>query len=118
MDKEKFTWDPEECDNHLFKEGSPVFTAVGRSKAAQKVVEALSYEIDSKCDFRIVAGRIIILVDKEKTDDAFDILYSDWIKGYVVPYSNESYDDETYFVPYQINGNRRFCPYPRSLIKK
>lgn len=118
MDKEKFTWDPEECDEHLFKEGCAVMIASGRSKAAQKVVEALSYEINSKCDFRIVGGRIIILVDKKKYDEASDILYSDWIKGYVVPYSHESYDNETYFVPYQINRNHRFCPYSRSLIMK
>lgn len=118
MDTEKFTWDTERCDDHLFKEGSPVLTAVGRSKAAQKVVEALSYEIDSKCDFRIVAGHIIILVEKEKVAEAFDILYSDRIKGYVVPYSDESYDDETYFVPYEIKKDNRFCPYKRSLIMK
>ena len=99
MDKEKFTWDKERCDDHLFKEGFIVLTAAGRSKAAQKVVEELSYEIDSKCDFRIVAGRILILVEKEKVDEACNLLYGSWIKQFIVHYSEKSYDDETYFVP-------------------
>ena len=55
----KFTWTDKE-DEELYRNGITIMWMAGRSKAIQKFVEALSYKIDSKCDFSFTAGRVYI----------------------------------------------------------
>ena len=52
---QKFTW-TDKCDEYLFKSGVPIMTVCSRSTSCQKFVEALSYKIDAKCDFRQTCG--------------------------------------------------------------
>ena len=67
-----------------------------------KFVEALSYKIDAKCDFRQTCGRYFILVPKDKVDEAIKVITTDWLNQFVVKYSDESYNNETYFEPVSI----------------
>ena len=50
----KFTWADKE-DEELYKNGITIMWMVGRTKAIQKFIEALSYRIGSKCDFSFTA---------------------------------------------------------------
>lgn len=99
----KFTWSPEKTDPQLFQNGQMIRTMVGRSSAAQKFVEALSEKVDSKCDFRVACGRIIILCNSDekviaKVNEAFDD--KDFMNKYLVKYSPEIYDNGTYLENY------------------
>lgn len=98
---QKFIW-TDKCDDQLFKSGSVIMTVCGRSSACQKFVEALSYKIDAKCDFRQTCGRYFILVPKDKVNEAIKVITTDWLNQFVVKYSDESYNNETYFEPVTI----------------
>ena len=92
----KFTWTDKE-DEELYKNGITIMWVVGRAKAIQKFVEALSYRIDSKCDFSFTAGRAHIDVLKDGYDKAIEAVNDEeFMRLFIVPYSEETYDNETY----------------------
>lgn len=96
-EKEKFTWGDQE-DPELYKSGTTVLITAGRTKAIQKFVEALSYKIGHKCDFAFTAGRAHIDVMSEGAEKAVEAINdSEFMNQFLVPYSRESYDNETYF---------------------
>ena len=93
----KFTWTDKE-DDELYKNGITVFWVSGRTKAIQRFVEVLSYKIGSKCDFSFTAGRAHIDVSKDGYDKAIEVINDkEFMKQFIVPYSTESYDNESYF---------------------
>lgn len=93
----RFTWTDEE-DKELYKNGITVLWVAGRTKAIQKFVEELSYKINSKCDFSFTAGRAHIDVAKESYNKTLEMVNKEeFMKQFVVPYSRETYDNETYF---------------------
>ena len=93
----KFTWTDRE-DEELFRNGIRIKWVVGRTTAIQKFVEALSFKIGHKCDFSYVAGRAHIDVLKDGYDKAIEAMNDDnFMKQFIVPYSKETYDNETYF---------------------
>ena len=92
----KFTWSDKE-DEELYKNGITIMWMVGRTKAIQKFIEALSYRIDSKCDFSFTAGRAHIDVLKDGYDKAIEAVNDEeFMRQFIVPYSEETYDNETY----------------------
>ena len=93
----QFTWSDKE-DEELYRNGIRILWIAGRSKAIQKFVETLSYKIGSKCDFSFVAGRAHIDVSKDGYDKAVEAINDEeFMKRFIVPYSQETYDNETYF---------------------
>lgn len=106
-EKPMFTWETKE-DDELYNNGITVVVAVGRSKAIQKFVEALSYKIGYKCDFAFAAGRAHIDVSEEGYEKCVEALKDDeFISQFVVPYSKEAYNNETYFEIAQITKVKR-----------
>ena len=93
---DKFTWSDKE-DPELYKNGVTIMWVVGRTKAIQKFVEELSYAIGYKCDFSMTAGRAHIDVLKEALPKCREVLTDEFLSRFIVPYSQESYDNETYF---------------------
>lgn len=92
-----FTWTNQE-DPEISKNGLIILWVAGRSKAIQKFVEALSYKIGHKCDWSYIAGRGHIDVLKEGVDKALEAISDEeWMKQFIVPYSKETYDNDTYF---------------------
>ena len=92
----KFTWLDKE-DDELYNNGITIIWMVGRTKAIQKFVEALSYKIGYKCDFSFFAGRAHIDVLKEGYEKAVEAVNdSEFMNRFIVPYSKEAYDNETY----------------------
>lgn len=92
----KFTWTDKE-DEELYKNGITIMWMAGRSKAIQKFVEALSYKIGRKCDFAFSAGRAHIDVPNEVYDKALEVISDkDFMKQFIVQYSRETYENETY----------------------
>ena len=92
----KFTWTDEE-DTELYENGITILWMVGRTKAIQKFVEALSYKIGSKCDFSYTAGRAHIDVSVEGYEKAIEIINDEaFMEQFIVPYSKETYNNETY----------------------
>ena len=92
----QFTWIDKE-DDELYRNGITIMWMVGRSKAIQKFVEALSYKIGSKCDFSFTAGRAHIDVLKDGYDKAIEAVNDEeFMRQFIVPYSEETYDNETY----------------------
>lgn len=95
-ESKQFSWSNEE-DEELYRNGITVVWMVGRSKAIQKFVEALSYKIGYKCDFSFIAGRAHIDVPKKACIEAMDVINDkEFMDKFIVPYSRKSYDDETY----------------------
>ena len=83
---------------NLYENGITIIWAVGRTKAIQKFVEALSYKIGSKCDWSFTAGRAHIDVLKDDYNNAIKVIEDkEFLNQFIVPYSEESYDAETYF---------------------
>lgn len=94
----KFTWTDKE-DEELYRNGITIMWMTGRSKAIQKFVEALSYKIGSKCDFSFTAGRAHIDASKDGYDKAIEAINDEeFMNQFIVPYSEESYNDETYCI--------------------
>lgn len=92
----QFTWSDKE-DKELYRNGITIIWMAGRSKAIQKFIEALSYKIGSKCDFSFTAGRAHIDVSKEGYDKAIEAINDEeFMRQFIVPYSRETYDNETY----------------------
>lgn len=92
----KFTWADKE-DEELYKNGITIMWMSGRTKAIQKFIEALSYKIGRKCDFSFTAGRAHIDVSKEGYDKAIEAINDEeFMRQFIVPYSEETYDDKTY----------------------
>ena len=92
----QFTWTDKE-DDELCRNGITIMWMVGRSKAIQKFVEALSYKIGSKCDFSFTAGRAHIDVSKDSYDKSIEAINDEeFMSQFIVPYSEESYDNELY----------------------
>lgn len=95
----KFTWSDKE-DPELYHNGKTILWVSGRSTTIQKFVEALSYKICSKCDFSYTAGRAHIDVFKDAVFKALEAINDEeFMKQFIVPYSREAYDNETYFEP-------------------
>lgn len=93
----KFTWTDKE-DEELYLHGVRVLIVNGRSKAIQNFVEKLSYKINSKCDFSFAAGRAHIDVSKDAVNKAIEAINDEeFMNQFIIPYSEESYDNETYF---------------------
>ena len=93
----QFTWTDKE-DEELYRNGITIRWAAGRTKAIQKFVEALSYKIGSKCDFSFTAGRAHIDVSMNSYKKALEVINDEeFMKQFIVPYSEETYDNETYF---------------------
>lgn len=93
----KFTWTDKE-DEELYLHGIGVLIVGGRSRAIQNFVEKLSYKIDSKCDFSFTTGRAHIDVSKDAVDKAIDAINDkEFMNQFIILYSEESYDNETYF---------------------
>lgn len=96
-ESKQFTWTDKE-DDELYKNGATIMWVSGRSKAIQKFVEALSYKIGYKCDFAYTAGRAHIDVPKEAYSKCIELFDNgEFIKPFIVPYSEETYNNETYF---------------------
>lgn len=94
----QFTWYDDREDEELYLNGVSVMLVAGRTKAIQKFVEALSYKIGSKCDFSFTAGRAHIDVFKDAYDKALEAVNDpEFMNQFIVPYSEESYYNETYF---------------------
>lgn len=92
----QFTWTDKE-DEELYRNGITIRWAAGRTKAIQKFVEALSYKIGSKCDFSFTAGRAHIDVSMNSYKKALEVINDEeFMKQFIVPYSKETYDNETY----------------------
>ena len=92
----KFIWTNKE-DEELYKNGITIMWMAGRAKSIQKFIEALSYRIDSKCDFSFTAGRAHIDVLKDGYDKAIEAVNDEeFMSQFIVPYSEETYDNETY----------------------
>lgn len=92
----QFTWTDKE-DEELYRNGITIMWMAGRTKAIQKFIEALSYRIGSKCDFSFVAGRAHIDVSKDGYDKAIEAINDkEFMRQFIVPYSRETYDNETY----------------------
>lgn len=90
----KFAW----TDKEIYKNGITVIWAVGRSKAIQRFVEALSYKIGYKCDFAFTAGRAHIDTSREAYGKCLEAINDkEFINQFIVPYSKETYENETYF---------------------
>lgn len=99
----EFIWDADKEDEDLYRNGITVMWVVGRSKAIQNFVELLSYKIGSKCDFSFTAGRAHIDVSKDWYDKAVEVITDkNFMKQFIVPYSKESFDNDTYF---EVLGN-------------
>ena len=95
--KNNFTWTDKE-DEELYKNGCTIMWVAGRTKSIQNFVEKLSYKIGHKCDFSFTAGRAHIDVLKEGYDAAIEEVNNvEFMKQFIVPYSKETYDNETYF---------------------
>lgn len=95
---EKFTWDIKREDPELYKYGRRILIIRGRAKAIQKFVEALSYKINSKCDFGYTAGYAHIDCHENAVKAAREAIYDDgFMEEFVVAYSEASYHSETYF---------------------
>ena len=95
--EKEFTWSDKE-DEDLHKNGVILIWVAGRTKAIQKFVEALSYRIGSKCDFSFAAGRAHIDIYKDAKERALEAINDEeFMNQFIVPYSQESYDNETYF---------------------
>lgn len=93
----QFTWTDKE-DEELYRNGITIRWAAGRTKAIQKFVEALSYKIGSKCDFSFTAGRAHIDVSMNSYEKALEVINNEeFMNQFIVPYSKETYDNETYF---------------------
>lgn len=91
-----FTWTDKE-DENLYRNGITVMWMAGRATAIQKFVEALSYKIGSKCDFAFTAGRAHIDVSKDAYGKAVDAINDKkFMSKFIVPYSEETYDNGTY----------------------
>ena len=70
----------------------------GSAKAIQKFVEALSYKINSKCDFGYIAGYAHIDCNENVVKAAREAIYDDgFMEEFIVAYSEASYHSETYF---------------------
>ena len=96
-DNSKFVWTDKE-DHYLAKYGITILYVTGRSKAIQKFVEELSYKIGSKCDFGTFCGRSHIDVSPDYVDKALEAINEKcFMDKFIVPYSEESYNNETYF---------------------
>lgn len=94
----QFTWSDKE-DEELYRHGITLVWMDGSAKAVQRFVEALSYKIGFKCDFAYTAGRAHIDVPKEGYAKAFEAIHDEnFMKEFLVPYSEESYDNRTYLV--------------------
>lgn len=92
-----WTWSDKE-DDFLYHHGKTILCVAGRTKAIQAFIEALSHKIGSKCDFAFAAGRAHIDVHPEAVDKALTTLQDDtFLNQFLVPYSEESYRNETYF---------------------
>lgn len=99
----EFTWNVDKEDEDLYRNGITVMWVAGRSKAIQNFVELLSYKIGSKCDFSFVDGRAHIDVSKDGYDKAVKVINDkNFMKQFIVPYSEESLDNDTYF---EVLGN-------------
>ncbi len=95
--KNNFTWTDQE-DEELYKNGITIMWAAGRTKSIQNFVEKLSYKIGHKCDFSFSAGRAHIDVLKDGYDKAVGAINDEeFMKQFYVPYSEETYDNGTYF---------------------
>lgn len=97
MAEPKWTWSEKE-DDELYREGVTVLWVDGRTTAVQKFIEALSERVDRKCDFSYTAGRAHIDVMPDVADKAREaIADEEFMKKFIVPYSEEAYADGTYF---------------------
>lgn len=93
-----FSWDLEKEDEEITKNGTTVLLLAGRSNAIQKFVEDLSNRIEAKCDWSYCGGRAhvdTLIEHAEKAKKA--ISDSEWLNSYIVPYSEESWENKTYF---------------------
>ena len=96
-DNMEFIWSDEE-DIEIFKNGVTIIWAEGRSKAIQKFVETLSYKIGHECDWSFTGGRAHIDVARSGFEKACDVISDDeFMKQFIVPYSDKSYENESYF---------------------
>ena len=94
--KQNFTWSDKE-DDEIYNNGIRVAFFHGRSKQAQKLVEALSYATGHKVDFSISASIIHVDVLREGVDAVVEKLNDEeFMKDFIVEYSEETYDNETY----------------------
>lgn len=93
----KFTWGDHE-DPELYKNGVTILWVVGGTKSIQAFVEKLSEKIGSKCDFSWTAGRAHIDCFPEAKDKAIEAINDkEFMDQFIVPYTSESFDNESYF---------------------
>lgn len=93
-----FEWNPDKEDDDLYHNGKTFMWINGRSAAVQKFVEALSYKIKFKCDFSRLAGRCHVEVSHEGYNAAIAaVTDNEFMKQFIVPYSQETYMNGTYF---------------------
>lgn len=94
----KFEWSDKE-DGKIFSEGIAVAWMAGRAEAIQRFVEALSYKIGHKCDWSYTGGRAHIDVLPDGYILAIEAINDkDFMKDYIVPYSEENYENGTYCI--------------------
>lgn len=94
----KFELDSSKEDPEIYRHGKRFLIVVGKTKAIQKFVEVMSYKIGHKCDFSYVAGRAHIDVLLDGYEKALEVINDkEFMNQFIVPYSKESYENETYF---------------------
>ena len=87
-------------DTELYRNGVTFMWAAGRTKAIQKFVEELSYKAGHKCNFAWTAGRAHMDTSREGLSKVMETIRDGkFVNKFIVPYSKESYNDETYFEP-------------------
>lgn len=97
MAEPKWTWSDKE-DDELYREGVTIMWVDGRTTAIQRFIEALSEKVDRKCDFSFTAGRAHIDVMPDVADKAREIITDKaFMEQFIVPYSDETYANGTYF---------------------
>lgn len=96
-EKPKFTWEGNE-DPEVLKKGCTIMWACGRTKAIQRFVEDLSNKVGAKADWSFQAGRAHIEIMPEGVNKAVELINNEeYMKQFLVEYSDESYENGTYF---------------------
>lgn len=94
----KFTWDPVHEDPEIRDHGKIAAYAYGKSDALQAFVEALSIKINAKCDWEYAGGTAHIDALPGNLAAARAAIRDEaWIGQFLIPYSDESIADGTYF---------------------
>ena len=83
----------------LMKSGK--FTAAQNKAEQGEYIDSIS-ELVMICETDGFIPRYYVDEPKDKVDEAIKVITTDWLNQFVVKYSDESYNNETYFEPVSI----------------